>query len=76
MGSWKFAEEKNRKGKKILLEKNIKVKGMLLYASLCAVLCNRRLRRQSNPGQRHDIRKISGDFLRFSVNYGCSLSMI
>ena len=50
--------------------------GLLLYASLYAVPGNRRLRRQSNPGQRHDIRKISGDFLQFSVNYVDSLSMI
>ena len=57
-------------------EKIVKVKGTLLYASSRAVPCNRRLRRQSNPGQRHDIRKISGDFLRFSVNYVGSLSMI
>ena len=49
---------------------------MLLYASLYAVPCNRRLRRQSNPGQPHDIREISGDFLQLSVNYVDLLSMI
>lgn len=71
MGSWQIAEERKLGGGIF-----VKVKRMLLYASLCVVPCNRRLRRQSNPGQRRDIRKNSGDFLQFSVNYVDLLSMI
>jgi hypothetical protein len=76
--SWEKLQEENWKGKKDPFEKKkkFKVKHMLLYASLHAVPYNRRLRRQNNPGRHHDIRKFSGDFLRFSVNYGDSLSMI
>jgi hypothetical protein len=74
-GHGKLQKRENWEQKKDPLKK-VKVKRMLLYASLYAVPCNRRLRRQSNPGQHHDIRKISGDFLRFSVNYVGSLSMI
>ena len=56
--------------------KSVKVKGMLLYASLNDVPCNRRLLRLSNPGQLHDIRKISGGFLQVFLSCVDLLSMI
>jgi hypothetical protein len=53
------------------------VKGMLFYVSLYVVPCNHRLHRQSNPGQRHDIRRISGvSLLRVFANCVNSLPMI
>lgn len=53
-----------QKKKRKRLFKNVSVKGMLFYASLYAVPCNRRRRRQSDPGPCLHIRKISGDSLR------------